>query len=58
MHTLKKLILDQCAKTVFFCNSSFHEQPDGVSMGYSLEPVLANIILTEFENIILSELVN
>lgn len=26
------------------------EQCDGVLMGLSLEPVLANIILTEFEN--------
>jgi hypothetical protein len=60
MHSLKKLILDLCAKSVFSCNSSFHEQPDGVSMGCSLEPcsITANIILTEFENIILSELVN
>ena len=35
-----------------------YEQLDSVSMGYLLGPVLANIILTEFENIIVSDLIN
>ena len=35
---------------VFFsCNSKLYEQTDDVSMGGSLGPVLANIIMTEFE---------
>ena len=45
--TLKKLILDTCSKTAFLCNNVVHEQIDGVSMGASLGPVLANIIMTE-----------
>ena len=57
-HTLKKLILDSCTKTIFSCNSTLYEQLDGVSMSSSLSPVLANIILSEFENIIVTELVN
>ena len=56
-HTLKKLILDSCTKTIFSCNGTLYEQLDGVSMGSSLGPVLANIILSEFEDIIVSELV-
>ena len=35
-----------------------YEQLDGVSMGSSLGSVLANIILSEFEDIIVSESVN
>ena len=38
--------------------ATLYEQLDGVSMGSSLGPVLANIILSEFEDIIVSELVN
>ena len=51
-HTLKKLILDSCTKTIFSCNGILYEQLDGVSMGSSLGPVLANIILSEFKDII------
>ena len=47
--TLRKLILDTCTKTVFSCNNKLFEQTDGVSMGGSLGPVLANIIMTKFE---------
>ena len=57
-HTLKKLILDSCTKNIFSCNGTLYEQLDGVSMGSSSGPVLANIILSEFEDIIVSELVN
>ena len=53
-HTLKKLILDSCTKTIFSCNGTLYEKLDGVSMGSSLGPVLANIILSEFENIIVT----
>ena len=40
----KKLILDTCQKITFSLNIEMYEQIDGVSMGGSLGPVLANII--------------
>ena len=55
--TLKKLILDCCSKTTFSFDEKIYVQKDGVSMGSSLGPVLANIIVTEFERIIVSELI-
>ena len=45
--SLKKLILDTCTKTAFLFNNIIYEQKDGVSMGYVLGPVMANIIMTE-----------
>ena len=54
----KKLILDSCNKTAFSFNNKIYEQIDGVSMGSSLGPVLANIILTEFEKLIVFDLVD
>ena len=56
--TLRKLIRDTCKKTIFSCNGVYYEQIDGVSMGGSLGPVLANIILTEFEQVIIDPLIN
>ena len=55
--TLTKLILDCCIKTTFSFNNQLFEQTDGVSMRSSLGPVLANIILTEFEKIVASDLI-
>ena len=55
--TLKKLILDSCQKTTFSFNSVLCEQIEGVSMGASLGPVLANIILTELEKVIVKPLI-
>jgi hypothetical protein len=55
--TLKKLILDCCNKTAFYFDEQIYVQKDGISMGSSLGPVLANIILTEFERLIVSELI-
>jgi predicted phosphoribosyltransferase len=55
--TLKKLSLDCCNKTAFSFDEQIYVQKDGVSMGSSLGPVLANIILTEFERLIVSELI-
>ena len=55
--TLKKLILDSCTKTAFSFNNQLFEQTDGVSMGSALGPVLANIILSEFEKLIVSDLI-
>ena len=55
--TLKKLILDSCTKTAFSFNNQLFEQIDGVSMGSALGPVLANIILSGFEKLIVSDLI-
>ena len=55
--TLKKLILDTCSKTAFLCNNVIYEQKDGVSMGASLGPVLANIIMTELERAVVDKLI-
>ena len=55
--TLKKLILDTCSKTAFLCNGVVHEQIDGVSMGASLGPVLANIIMTELERSVVDQMI-
>ena len=55
-HTLKKLILDCCTKTTFSFNDKLYDQIDGVCMGSALGPVLANIIMTELEKLILPKL--
>ncbi|XP_066913068.1 uncharacterized protein [Clytia hemisphaerica] len=55
--TLKKLLNDSCKKTAFTFNEKLFEQIDGVSMGSSLGPVLANIIMTQFEIKIVNELI-
>ena len=56
--TLKKLILDTCSKTVFSCGGVIYEQIDGVSMRACLGPVLANIIMTELELVVVDKMVN
>ena len=56
--SLRKLIIDTCTKTVFSCNNKLYEQIDGVSMGSSLGPVLANIIMTELESLIITPLID
>ena len=54
--TLKKLILDTCTKTVFSFNNVLYKQTDGVCMGSNLGPIISNIIMTEFEKVIVSSL--
>ena len=54
--TMKKLLLDSCTKAAFSYDSILYQQCDGVSMGSSLAPVLANNILTEFEKVIVAPL--
>ena len=54
--TVKKPLLDCATKTAFFY-SIFYEQTDSVSMGCSLGPVLANIILTEFDKANVDDLI-
>ena len=56
--TLKKLILDICSQTAFSCGDVIYEQIDGVSMGAYLGPVLANIIMTELELVVVDKMVN
>ena len=56
-NVLKKLILDTCQKTTFTLNNIIYEQKGGVSMGASLGPVLANIIIKECEKVIFDNLV-
>ena len=55
--TLKKLLKDSCLKTPFSSNGKLYQQVDGVSMGSSLGPVLANIIMTELEKSVVDKLV-
>ena len=55
--TLKKLILDSCTKTVFSLKGQLYKQIDGVSMGSPFSPTLANIIMTEFENLVIRPLI-
>ena len=45
-------------KTAFSYNNKIHKQNDSVSIGSSLGPVLANIIMTELEKIVVSDLIN
>ena len=54
--TMKKLLKDCCTKSTFSFNNSIYEQIDGVSMGSCLGPVLANIIMTELETVIVDKL--
>ena len=56
--TLKKLILYSCTKTIFSLNGQLYRQTDGVSMGSPRDPTLANIIMTEFEELIIKPLLN
>ena len=44
-------MLDSCTKTAFSYDNIFYQQCDGVSIGFSLAPLLPNIILTEFEKV-------
>ena len=54
--TIKKLLLDSCSKTTFSYDNVIYKQCDGVSMGSSFAPVLANIILTELEKVVVTPL--
>ena len=54
--TLKKLILETWTKAAFSFNNKLYQQKDRVSMGSSLGPVLANIILTELEDVVINHL--
>ena len=53
---MKRLLLDACTKTEFSDDNVIYQQCDGVPMGSSLAPVLANIILTEFGKVVVTPL--
>ena len=55
-----KLIATQLkrSKTVFSANNKLYQQTDGVSMGSSLGPLLANIIMTEMEKTIIKKFID
>ena len=55
---MKILIIYSCTKTAFSFNNKICKQIDRVSMGSPLGPVLANIIMTELEKIIVKDLVD
>ena len=46
---MKKLLLDTCPKTAFMFNGAIYEQKDGVCMGPTLGPLLANVIMIDLE---------
>ena len=53
---MKKLLKDCCTKNALTFSKVIYEQIDGVSMGSCLDPVLANIIMTELETVIADKL--
>ena len=56
--TLKKSMKETCSKTAFSANKKLYQQIDGVSMGSSLGPLLANIIMTELERTIIKKFID
>ena len=56
--TMKKVIIESCTKIAFSFNNRIYKQTGGVSMKSPLGPVLANIINTELEKIIVKDLVD
>ena len=56
--TLKKLIKDSCSKTVFSASNRLYQQIDGVSMGSSTGPLLANIIINEIGKTIIKKFID
>ena len=57
-NTMRKLLRDTCTKTDFMFNGNVYKQIDGVSMGASLGPVLANVIMTELEKVCVQKLID
>ena len=45
-------------KTAFSHNNKVYKQIDSVSMGSSLGPIIANIIMMKLEEIVVSDLIN
>ena len=55
--TLKKLILGTCTKTSLSLSKKLYQQKVAFSIGSSLGPVLANIIMTELEDVVFKPLI-
>ena len=53
----KKLIKDSWTKTAYSFDGKIYKQIDGVSMGSLLGLVLANVIMTEFERLVVDKLI-
>ena len=56
--SLKKLLVDACTKTAFSFNKKLYEQIDGVSLGSTLGPLMANVIITEVDRVVVKGLIN
>ena len=56
--TLCKLICDTYENRLFLQHYKLYDQTNGVRMGVVLGPLLANIIMTEFEQEIMNKLIN
>ena len=54
--TMKKFLTDCCTKNTFSFNNTIYEQIDGISIGLCLGLLLANIIMTELETVIVDKL--
>ena len=54
---LKKFIKDLCTKTAFSFNGKSYKQFDAVLMDPSLDPVLTNVIIKEFERLVVDQLI-
>ena len=57
-NTMRKLLGGTCTKTTFMFNGNIYKQIDGVSMGASLGPVLANVKTTELEKVCVQKLID
>ena len=51
------IVSDTCTKAVLSFKNKLYQQKDDFSMGFSLGPVLVNIIMTEFEEVIIKPLI-
>ena len=56
--TMKKVIIESCTKIAFSFNNKIYKEIGGVSMRSPFGLVLANIIITELEKIIVKDLVD
>ena len=54
--TMKKFLTDCCTKNTFSFNNTIYEQIDSISIGLCLGLLLANIIMTELETVIVDKL--
>ena len=53
--SLKKLLLDACTKTAFSFDKKLYEQIDGVSVRSPLSLMMADVIMTEIERVVVKD---